>query len=108
MKLTVPQQKVIDISKELEDKYGKGNVFIRWVNGHENIRFAIHQKNTRTASVLLSDNDVINRRVLESLDRKGLITCCDTQHNDNVDPNDCLGKDNGVFFLGSRIKTEVL
>lgn len=43
MKLTPKQNELIEEYKRLESKYGKGNVFLRYVNDFWKIRFIIHK-----------------------------------------------------------------
>lgn len=43
MKLTPKQNELIEEYKRLESKYGKGNVFLRYVNDFWRIRFIIHK-----------------------------------------------------------------
>lgn len=106
MKLTIAQQKVVDRAKELEVKHGQGNVFIRWIGN--SARFIVHKKNDETVVALFSSDDKIGKRVLDSLDNKGLLTFCDCQHNKEINPNDWRNKPDDWCFVGARIKTEVL
>lgn len=43
MKLTPKQNELIEEYKHLESKYGKGNVFLRYVNDFWRIQFIIHK-----------------------------------------------------------------
>lgn len=43
MKLTPKQNEVIEQYKYLESKYGKGNVFLRYINDFWRVRFIIHK-----------------------------------------------------------------
>lgn len=43
MKLTQKQQEIVDKFLELENEYGKGNVFLRWINDYWNVMFVIHR-----------------------------------------------------------------
>ena len=43
MKLTPKQNELIEEYKRLESKYGKGNVFLRYVNDFWRIRFIVHK-----------------------------------------------------------------
>ena len=106
MKLTQKQMEVVSKYKELENKYGKGNVFLRWVNDYWKVCFVVHKVGASTYVPLYDYR--INRRITDSLESKGLLTCCDNQHNENVDPNDWRDKPEGWGVVGSRIKTELL
>ena len=103
MKLTVAQQKIVDEAIQLELEYGKGNVFLRWVNDYFRVQFLIHIKGSEKVEFKLSHVNKPNMKVLNNLKDKGLLTCCDIEHNQNVDSND-----RNVKVIGSRILTELL
>ena len=42
MKLTQKQTELIELYKQLEREYGKGNVFFRYINDYHRIKFVIH------------------------------------------------------------------
>ena len=101
MKLTKKQQEVIDRFLELEKDYGKGNVFIRWINNYWNTMFVIHQKDAETFEPHLIDSFKVNGRVLNALEEKGLLQCQDIHHNKVKNPN--TASFNGIKIVGSTI-----
>lgn len=106
MKLTQKQIEVVNKYKELETEYGKGNVFLRWVNDYWKVCFVIHKVGEETYKPFYDYK--VNGRVVNSLEEKGLFTGCDINHNENVDPNSWRNKPEVWHFIGSRIKTELL
>ena len=42
MKLTEKQNRIIQKAILLESEYGKGNVFLRWINDYWRVCFIIH------------------------------------------------------------------
>ena len=114
MKLTKKQEEVLNRYKELEKEYGKGNVFIRYLNDYWKACFIIHKIGEDKYTFFYKDEDRINKTILNSLEKKGLLTCCDNNHNEDIDPNLYRNpnswKDSSKewFCVGSRIKTELL
>lgn len=108
MKLTEKQKQVIQKEKQLEAEYGKGNVFLRWINDYWRVCFIIHNKGDSTYKPLLTEDTKINGVVLSSLENKGLLTGCDNQHNEEVDPDSWRSQPEGWHYIGIRIKTELI
>lgn len=106
MKLTSSQLKVINKAKELEEEYGKGNVFIRWINDYWRGMFIIHKSGEETISPKLIEENKVNAKVFYSLERLGLIQPMDINHIEREDFN-TFSTDNFIP-LGSRIKTELI
>lgn len=105
IKLTEKQKAVIELAKELESKYGKGNIFLRWINDSYKIQFIVHLIGTNTYNIL---GYKINGTVCNALEKKGLLTCCDNMHNEDVDPNSWRDQPEGWLCIGSRVKTELV
>ena len=103
MTLTKQQQNLVNEAIQLESEYGKGNVFLRYVNDYFKVQFLIHIKNSNTVEFKLSHTNKPNMRILNGLKEKGLLTCCDFEHNPNVDSND-----RNIKVIGSRILTELI
>lgn len=101
MKLTQKQQETIDRFLELENEYGKGNVFIRWINNYWNAMFIIHQKGEEKIETHLQESFKVNGRILNALEQKGLLQCQDINHEFVKDPT--LAFYDGVKVVGSRI-----
>lgn len=108
MKLTQKQQETVDRFLELESEYGKGNVFLRWINDYWKVCFVIHKIEEEIYKPLLSDCNRVNGKIINSLEEKGLLTCCDNKHNEDVTPNSWNSQPEGWGCVGSRIKTELL
>lgn len=66
MKLTPKQNELIEEYKRLESKYGKGNVFLRYVNDFWRIRFIIHKIGKKNYLPIYDYK--INGRVINSLE----------------------------------------
>ena len=103
MKLTPKQNELIEKYKYLKSKYGKGNVFLRYVNDFWRIRFIIHKIGEKKYSPIYDYK--INGRTVNSLDRNNLLIGYDNKHKE-ADPNSWRGQPKNWFFVGSRIKTE--
>lgn len=101
MKLTQKQQKTVDRFLELEDEYGKGNVFIRWINNYWNTMFIVHQKEEEKIETHLQESFKVNGRILNALEQKGLLQCQDINHEIVKDPT--LALYDGIRVVGSRI-----
>lgn len=108
MKLTNKQKQVVQKAKQLEAEYGKGNVFLRWINDYWRVCFIIHNKGDSTYKPLLTEDTKINRNILNALENKGLLTGCDNQHNEEADPNSWRSQSEGWYYVGNRIKTELI
>lgn len=108
MKITKDQKRVIDKAKELEKAYGTENVFVSYISAFDSIRFIIHRRGDSTFNVITSDSAKVHERILNSLDKKGMLTCCDIMHNEGVDPNSWRSQPAGWRVVGSRIKTELI
>lgn len=106
MKLTQKQMEVVEKYKSLENEYGKGNVFLRWVNDYWKVCFVIHKVGDSFYTPLYDYR--INRRITDAFESKGLLACYDNHHNENVNPNDWEDKPEGWGIIGSRIRTELL
>lgn len=105
MKFTEAQRKIIDKYKELENEYGKGNVFLRYINDYWKVQFIIHKEGDTTYTKP-AQQEKINGNILNSLEKKGILICCDNLHNEGIDPNGWRSFPEGVYCLGCRIKTE--
>jgi len=103
MKLTPKQSEVIEQYKYLESKYGKGNVFLRYVNDFWKIQFIIHKIGEKKYLPIYDYK--INGRVINSLDRNNLLIGYDNKHKED-DPNSWRSQPKNWFFVGSRIRTE--
>lgn len=101
MKLTQKQRETVDRFLELEKEYGKGNVFIRWINNYWNTMFVIHQKGEEKIESHLKDSFKVNRRILNALEMKGLLQCQDINHEKVENPNTAWR--DGIQVVGSRI-----
>lgn len=101
MKLTQKQQETVDKFLELENEYGKGNVFIRWINPYWNTMFIIHQKGKEKFDCQLHNSFKVNGRILKSLEEKGMLQCQDINHEKVENPNTAWR--DGIKVLGSRI-----
>lgn len=101
MKLTQRQQETVNRFLELENEYGKGNVFIRWINNYWNTMFIVHHKGEEKFEVHLQNSYKVNRRILNALERKGLLQCQDINHENVKIPMQALyGK---IKVVGSKI-----
>ena len=94
MQFTEQQKAFIKQYAEFEKKYGKGNVFIRYVNGFWKCRFIVHYKGDFGFTQL---DPQIHERVVTSLQKRGVIKSYDIHHN-VVDAND-----RSVTLVGGRI-----
>lgn len=103
MRLTPKQNEVIEKYKSLESKYGKGNVFLRYINDFWKVRFIIHKIDEKKYS-LISDYK-INGKVIILLDKNNLLVGYDNKH-EKADPNSWRSQPQDWFFVGSRIRTE--
>lgn len=108
MKLTDKQKQVVQKAKQLEAEYGKGNVFLRWINDYWRVCFIIHNKGDSTYKPLLAEDTKINRSILNALENKGLLTGCDNRHNEEADPNSWRSQSERWYYVGNRIKTELI
>lgn len=108
MKLTEKQKEVIERAKQLEKEYGNGNVFLRWINDYWNVCFVVHKIGDDKIFTHLKENMKVNKATLNALESKGLLTCCDNQHNEGQDPNSWRSKPEDWIIIGSRIKTELI
>ena len=106
IKLTKKQKEIIYQAKELEKEFGEGNVFLSWVNEQLKVKFIIHVKGETSYKAILYYK--INGTVINSLQKKGLLTCCDNMHRENVDPNNWRKQPEDWFCVGSRIKMELV
>lgn len=107
MKLTQKQTELINRAKELEKEYGAGNVFLRYINDFWRLCFVVHRKGENTYQPLYHEG-VINRKVINSLQKKGLTTGCDNMHNEDADPNGWRTQPEGWYYVGLRLKTECI
>lgn len=103
MKLTPKQNELIEKYKCLESKYGKGNVFLRYINNCWRIRFIIHKIGEKVYSPIYDYE--INGKVINSLEKKNLLVGYDNKH-EKADPNSWRSQPSDWYFVGSRIKTE--
>lgn len=94
MQFTEQQKEFLKQYAELEKKYGKGNVFIRYVNDFWKCRFVVHHKGDLVFTLL---DPQIHGRVVTSLQKRGVIKSYDIHHN-VVDAND-----RSVTPVGGRI-----
>lgn len=100
MKLTPKQTEVIEIYKHLQEVYGKGNVFLRYVNDFLKIRFIIHKSGQERYEPIYDYK--INGKIINALEKNALLVGCNINH-DKADPNSCRQP-----FVGSRIRMELL
>ena len=107
MKLTPKQKEVIDRYKALESEYGKGNVFLRWINDYWKVCFVVHKKGEDTFTFFGGDENRVNGRILNSFEEKGLLIPCDNAHNEGADPNSWRSQPEGWCFVGSKINVEL-
>lgn len=108
MKLTEKQNQVMQKAMQLEEEYGRGNVFLRWINDYWRVCFIIHKKGDFAYMPLLTKETKVNGSILNALEQEGFLTGCDNQHDDNVDPNSWRSRPEEWFYVGSRIKTELV
>ena len=101
MKLTQKQQKVVDRFNKLEKEYGKGNVFVRWINDYWKTMFIIHKKGKEKIEFFQDESFKINGRILRALEEKGMLQCQDINY-ENVENPDIAWR-NGTKVVGSRI-----
>lgn len=107
MKLTNSRQKVIDRAKDLEQEYGKGNVFLRYINDYWKAMFIIHNQNETTFKTMLQDVNKVNGKIINSLEEKGLLQIMDNKHNILNNAMD-VKYDKERYLVGSRIATELV
>lgn len=50
----------------------------------------------------------VNGIILNALEKRGLLTGCDNQHKEGVDPNSWRNKSEDWYYVGRRIKTELI
>lgn len=105
MKLTPKQNEVINKYKQLEAQYGKGNVFLRYINDYWKIRFIIHEIGDRNYCPVYDYR--INGKIITFLESKGLLIGYDSEHKE-TDPNNWRSYKEGVYFCGSRINLNKL
>lgn len=101
MKLTQKQQETVNRFLELENEYGKGNVFLRWINNYWNVMFVIHRIGEENIETHLKNSFKVNGKILNSLEEKGLIQCQDINHENVEDATRALY--DGIKIVGSRI-----
>lgn len=101
MKLTKKQQEVVDKFMELEEKHGKGNIFIRYINDSWKAMFVVHKTDSDKIDITFKDEYKVNGKVLNSLQSAGMIECRDIHHKKVEDPN--VAFRNGVVIVGSII-----
>lgn len=101
MKLTQNQQEVVKRFLELENEYGKGNVFIRWINDYWRAMFVIHQRGKEKIETHFQNKFKVNGKILSALEKKGLLQCQDINHDNVENPTKALY--NGAKIIGSRI-----
>ena len=105
MKLTPKQTELIEAYEQLEKEYGKGNVFLRYINDYWKVRFIIH-KSGQTEYKPIYDYK-INGKTINALEKNNLLIGCDNNHK-KANPNSWRGQPEGWFFVGSQIRTELL
>ena len=91
-----------DALKAIEKEYGKGNVFIRWINNYWNTMFIIHQKDAETFEPHLTDSFKVNGRVLNALTEKGLIKYMDIHHEEIELRNDQIQALSFLEYAGRK------
>lgn len=101
MKLTQKQQETVDRFHDLEKEYGKGNVFLRWINDYWKVMFVIHRKGEEKFETHLENSFKVNGKVLKALEGYGLLQCQNVNH-EKVD-NDNWALHNGISVVGSKI-----
>lgn len=101
MKLTQKQQETVDRFIELEEEYGKGNVFLRWINNYWNVMFVIHRTGEENIEPHLQDSFKVNGRILNALESKGLLQCYDIDHKKVKNANNACY--DGIKVVGKRI-----
>ena len=95
--LTEKQQETIAVYIGLEKKYGKGNIFIKYIKSLGDI-FIIHGKGDFEFNMLQGYR--IHGKVAKSLEEKGLTSAYDTSHR-VIDPNDLR-----VIHVGAGINLD--
>ena len=101
MKLTKKQQEIVNRFLELENVYGKGNVFLRWINNYWNIMFVIHRIGDINFETHFQDTFKVNGKIVNALEKKGLLQCQDINHEDVEDTTKALY--DGIKVVGSKI-----
>ena len=101
MKLTQKQQEIVDRFLELENEYGKGNVFLRWINNYWNVMFIIHRMGEENFETHFQEAFKVNGGSLNALEKKGLLQCQDINHEEVENPN--IASYEGIQVVGSRI-----
>lgn len=101
MKLTQKQQETVDKFLELENEYGKGNVFLRWINNYWNVMFVIHRIGEKNFETHFQNGFKVNGRILNALEEKGLLQCQDINHENVENPETAFH--DGIKVIGSRI-----
>ena len=101
MKLTQKQQETVNRFLELESEYGKGNVFLRWINNYWNTMFVIHKIGEKNIEAHFQESFKVNGRILNALEEKGLLQCQDINHENVEEPTKALY--DGIKVIGSRI-----
>lgn len=108
MKLTEKQNRIVQKAIQLESEYGKGNVFLRWINDYWRVCFIIHNIGDFTYKPLMTEDTKVNGVVLNALEKKGLLTGCDNQHREGADPNSWRNTSECWYYVGSQVKTELI
>lgn len=101
MKLTPKQSEVIEQYKYLESKYGKGNVFLRYVNDFWKIRFIIHKIGEKKYLPIYDYK--INGRVIEK---------CSSPIGDGNTPPNVLSNSSNIIVkrsspIGDKIRIQI-
>lgn len=99
IKLTQRQKEVVDKFHALEREHGEGNIYVRYINDCWNVMFVIHKKGDSNVTLMLKEENKINRSIFNALEKKGLMQPTDINHNPVEDAN----YTGGVAYLGCRI-----
>lgn len=99
MKLTKKQIELIELYKQLEREYGKGNVFFR-------IKFVIHDTIGSDVFTILFQYK-ISGKVINALEDKGLMIGRDNFYKE-ADPNSWRSQPKEWRYVGYQIRTELL
>ena len=97
--MTNGERAVVERFLLLEDEFGKGNVFVRWMNGYW---FIIYKAGEENYSMQFNPERKINSRILNSLVAKGFVRYMDIDHKEVEDTNKLDGK----YLLGGTLVVE--
>lgn len=104
---TKAQKELFEKAINLEKQYGRGNVFLRYINDCWRIRFVIHEKGARGYKTIFQPHTEANGRVVNTLERKGYIEFVNSMHQVMQNKNNyAYDAETDTWCIGGRLKTE--